>query len=195
MKYAFLIFSYMISLSTLAAELYKGYINSENENGCIDYKEPASCFKLKMGKIIFLEEKQLSGLSGKEWIYLNKYGPKNKKWWLKSESVTLQRDLIPVSMESFPIKSYKWDGGEARMEYVFSNRSRLKVIAYNNTKEYSCDLHAIKKLMEIRCQDENLKDISTEVLKFKNGELISYKCGEWCEVEYLDGKLDTKRFQ
>jgi hypothetical protein len=195
MKKISLMIMLMVSVSLSASEIYKGYVYIDGAKGCLDDTKPSSCFDLRFGKVVYFNESQIGDLLKNTWVSLNKYGPRNKTWWLKSEAVTLQKDLKPFGVDSFTVKSYKWDGGESRVEYSFSKETKLKVVNYDYTQYYSCSLYSKRNLLEIRCKDIDSDETHTETVRYKDGKLIPSKCGGWCEIKYKDGQVDVRRFE
>ncbi len=179
--------------STFADEdFHLAYVYKESASGCIDRNDRTSCFPLDFGDLIYLTKSQVDSMSNNSWLRIAE--DSRKPWWVKTSDIVLQSCLKPIELSKFPVKTYKWDGGDLRYEYFFSSRPILQVTGYGSINRSSCVLSSFGKLLEIHCRDDISGEQDTELLKYDEGKLFSMSCGEWCEVIYNDGTVDIKRF-
>lgn len=172
-----------------------GYINKDGVKGCLDAKSIVSCFEVNFGKIVFVNAKQESLILKDEWVYIEEGGIDDGPWWVKGSGIVLQSNMTLLDTTKFPIESYKWDGGEARYEYYFTDKPIMKSIHYDREVIYQCLIYSGTILVELRCIDPIRKSKHTEIVRLEGGVLESFSCGEWCEIKYRNGKLDVKRFR
>jgi hypothetical protein len=194
MKLIFILGVFFSSYLFAEDSWYKAYIYTEDARGCRELQDQSSCFSLKFGKVLFFDKEQFESLLRTDWVLLIDYAGSNQPLWVNKNDIVLQKDL-ELMANDFPIESYSWDGGESRMEYSFSKETKLKVVNYEYTQHYSCSLYSKGSLLEIRCEDIDSDETSTEVIRYKDGKLISSKCGGWCEIKYKDGRIDIRRFE